>query len=103
MCVSVCCSDGMGRSGTYCLIDMVLNRLSKGEGNPCCLYVLRIYNSFCCASGAKEIDIAATLEHIRDQRASMVRTREQFEFALACVAEEVHSVLRTLPAPANGT
>ena len=95
----------MGRSGTYCLIDMVLNRLSKGEGNPCCLYVLTFEDLqlFCCASGAKEIDIAATLEHIRDQRASMVRTREQFEFALACVAEEVHSVLKTLPAPANGT
>ena len=37
-------SDGVGRSGTYVLIDMVLNRLSKG---------------------CKEIDIAATLEHIR--------------------------------------
>lgn len=30
-----------------------------------CLYVL----------GVKEIDIAATLEHIRDQRPSMVRTK----------------------------
>ena len=37
----------MGRSGTYVLIDMVLNRMTKGS---------------------KEIDIAATLEHIRDQR-----------------------------------
>ena len=26
-----CCSDGMGRTGTYCLIDMVLNRMSKGK------------------------------------------------------------------------
>ena len=42
------CSDGVGRSGTYVLIDMVLNRMMKGS---------------------KEIDIAATLEHIRDQRA----------------------------------
>ena len=41
------CSDGVGRSGTYVLLDMVLNRISKGS---------------------KEIDIAATLEHIRDQR-----------------------------------
>jgi protein tyrosine phosphatase len=37
-------SDGVGRSGTYVLIDMVLNRMSKG---------------------CKEIDIAAALEHIR--------------------------------------
>lgn len=25
------CSDGCGRTGTYCLIDMVLNRMAKGE------------------------------------------------------------------------
>ena len=44
---SILFSDGVGRSGTYVLIDMVLNRMNKGS---------------------KEIDIAATLEHIRDQR-----------------------------------
>ena len=50
-------SDGVGRAGTYILIDMVLNRMSKG---------------------CKEIDIAATLEHIRDQRGGMVQTRYVF-------------------------
>jgi len=74
--ITIHCSDGVGRTGTYCLIDMVLNRLSKG---------------------AKEIDIAATLEHIRDQRMNMVKTKEQFEFALAAVAEEVHAILKALP------
>ncbi|PWA30113.1 hypothetical protein CCH79_00009764 [Gambusia affinis] len=47
-------SDGAGRTGTYILIDMVLNRMAKG---------------------AKEIDIAATLEHLRDQRPGMVQTK----------------------------
>lgn len=28
-----------------------------------------------CVSGAKEIDIAATLEHLRDQRPGMVQTK----------------------------
>jgi len=74
--VIVHCSDGCGRAGTYCLIDMVLNRMYKG---------------------AKEIDIAASLEHIRDQRAHMVRTRAQFEFVLMAVAEEVHAILKALP------
>jgi len=74
--ILVHCSDGAGRSGTYCLIDMVLNKISKG---------------------AKEIDIAATLEHIRDQRMEMVKTKEQFQFVLATVAEEVHAVLKALP------
>lgn len=70
-------SDGAGRAGTYCLIDMVLNRMAKG---------------------AKEIDIAATLEHIRDQRPAMVATKQQFEFVLMAVAEEVHAILKALPA-----
>ncbi|PWA15949.1 hypothetical protein CCH79_00020058 [Gambusia affinis] len=93
-------SDGTGRTGTYILIDMVLNRMAKG---------------------VKEIDIAATLEHVRDQRPGMVRTkckagprrhllvadgtypvlsagsRDQFEFALTAVAEEVNAILKALP------
>jgi len=73
--ICVHCSDGVGRSGTYVLIDMVLNRMAKG---------------------CKEIDIAATLEHIRDQRSGMVQTRPQFEFCLMAVAEEVHAILKAL-------
>ncbi|XP_072910973.1 receptor-type tyrosine-protein phosphatase N2 isoform X1 [Hemitrygon akajei] len=74
--IIVHCSDGAGRTGTYILIDMVLNRMGKG---------------------AKEIDIAATLEHLRDQRPVMVQTKEQFEFALTAVAEEVNAILKALP------
>lgn len=79
--IVVHCSDGAGRTGTYCLIDMVLNGMMKGT---------------------KEIDIAATLEHIRDQRPDMVATKQQFEFVLMAVAEEVHAILKALPvAPAE--
>ncbi|XP_060539572.1 receptor-type tyrosine-protein phosphatase N2 isoform X1 [Pantherophis guttatus] len=74
--IVVHCSDGAGRTGTYILIDMVLNKMAKG---------------------AKEIDIAATLEHLRDQRPGMVQTKEQFEFALTAVAEEVNAILKALP------
>lgn len=51
--------------------------------------------------GAKEIDIAATLEHIRDQRPDMVATKQQFEFVLMAVAEEVHAILKALPVPSS--
>ncbi|XP_061776744.1 receptor-type tyrosine-protein phosphatase N2-like [Nerophis ophidion] len=74
--VIVHCSDGAGRTGTYILIDMVLNKMAKG---------------------AKEIDIAATLEHLRDQRPGMVQTKDQFEFVLTTVAEEVNAILKALP------
>ncbi|XP_057686035.1 receptor-type tyrosine-protein phosphatase-like N isoform X2 [Corythoichthys intestinalis] len=74
--IIVHCSNGTGRTGTYILMDMVLNRMAKG---------------------VKEIDIAATLEHVRDQRPGMVRTKDQFEFALTAVAEEVNVILKALP------
>ncbi|XP_065818230.1 protein tyrosine phosphatase receptor type Na [Labrus bergylta] len=74
--IIVHCSDGTSRTGTYILIDMVLNRMAKG---------------------VKEIDIAASLEHIRDQRPGLVRTKDQFEFALTAVAEEVNAILKALP------
>jgi len=69
--IAVHCGDGAGRSGTYVLLDMVLNRMSRG--------------------GCKEMDIAAALEHVRDQRGGMVQTKQQFEFCLMAVAEEVKS------------
>ncbi|XP_015758823.1 PREDICTED: receptor-type tyrosine-protein phosphatase N2-like [Acropora digitifera] len=56
---------------------------------------LRILYLF-CVTGAKEIDIAATVEHLRDQRPSMVKTKAQFEFALTAVAEEVNAILQAL-------
>ncbi|XP_033472970.2 protein tyrosine phosphatase receptor type Na isoform X1 [Epinephelus lanceolatus] len=74
--IIVHCGDGTGRTGTYILIDMVLNRMAKG---------------------VKEIDIAAALEHIRDQRPGLVRSKDQFEFALTAVAEEVNAILKALP------
>jgi len=74
--IIVHCSDGAGRTGTYCLLDMVLNRINKG---------------------VKELDIAASLEHLRDQRANMVQTKEQYKFVVCCVAEEVNAMLKALP------
>lgn len=71
-------SDGVGRSGAYVLLDMVLNRIAKG---------------------AKEIDVGATLEHIRDQRAGAVATKQQFQFVLQAVADEVQAILKLLPQP----
>ncbi|CAF1286153.1 unnamed protein product, partial [Didymodactylos carnosus] len=65
--IIVHCNDGVGRTGTYILLDMVLNRVIKG---------------------AREIDIAAALEHIRDQRAKMVKTKNQFQFVFVAVAAE---------------
>lgn len=74
--VMVHCSDGIGRTGTYILLDLVIARMLKG--------------------GSKEMDIAATLEHLRDQRRGLVCTKEQLQFALSSVADEVNAILKVL-------
>ncbi|XP_078487218.1 receptor-type tyrosine-protein phosphatase N2-like [Ciona intestinalis] len=73
--IIVHCNDGSSRSGTYILIDLVITRMVKG---------------------AKEIDVAATLEYLRDQRMGMVASKQQMEFALTAVAEEVNGILKSL-------
>lgn len=48
-------------------------------------------------AGVKQIDIAATLEHLRDQRMKLVESKSQYEFVLTCVAEEVQAILKAMP------
>lgn len=74
--ILVHCSDGAGRSGSYVLIDLILERIK---------------------TGAKEIDLRATLEHIRDQRIACCATQKQFEFALVALAEEIQLIVDALP------
>lgn len=66
------CNGGVGRTGTYILIDMALSRIEKG---------------------AKELNLAATVEHLRDQRPNMVRTKAQFEFTVTALVEETGAML----------
>lgn len=47
-------------------------------------------------SGVKEINIAGSLEHLRDQRPHFVDTEEQYKFVFSAVAEEVNSLLKNL-------
>ncbi|EUB61958.1 Receptor-type tyrosine-protein phosphatase-like N [Echinococcus granulosus] len=70
--VVVHCRDGSSKTGTYLLLDLVLSRISKG---------------------VKELDVAASLEHLRDQRQGMIKSKAQFELVLAAIAEEVNMML----------
>ncbi|XP_065911023.1 receptor-type tyrosine-protein phosphatase N2-like [Dysidea avara] len=67
------CSDGISHTGAYCLIDVVLNRICRG--------------------GAREVNLSATLEHLRDQKPGLVTTKEQYEMAIAAIVEETQSLL----------
>ncbi|VDK34847.1 unnamed protein product [Taenia asiatica] len=55
--VVIHCKDGSSKTGTYLLLDLVLSRISKG---------------------VKELDVAASLEHLRDQRQGMIKSKVTF-------------------------
>lgn len=42
----------------------------------------------------KQIDVAACLEHMRDQRMSLVANERQYEFVLTCIADETQAILQ---------
>uniref|UniRef100_A0A0N5A1R7 Protein-tyrosine-phosphatase n=1 Tax=Parastrongyloides trichosuri TaxID=131310 RepID=A0A0N5A1R7_PARTI len=74
--ILVHCSEGLGRTGAYLLLDMTANRIT---------------------SGVKEINMAASLEYLRDNRNGAVNTEEQYKMVFSCLAEEVTSLIKNLP------
>jgi len=73
--ILVHCTNGAGRTGAFCLLDACWSRILKG---------------------IKELDVAASLEHLRDQRMGLVESEEQYKFVFGCVAEEVSALLASL-------
>ncbi|VDK72022.1 unnamed protein product [Litomosoides sigmodontis] len=73
--IVVHCTDGTGRTGTFCLLDMILNRVAKG---------------------VKELNVAGSLEHLRDQRPGMVESCEQYKMVFVCLAEEITAIVAAL-------
>ncbi|KAJ1363786.1 hypothetical protein KIN20_023721 [Parelaphostrongylus tenuis] len=68
--------EGAGRTGVFCAVDMLCARLLKG---------------------VRQLDIVASVEHLRDQRDGLVRTADQFKLIYGCVAQEVNSLLKAIP------
>lgn len=66
--VCVHCSAGIGRTGTFIVIDMILDQIRK-EG----------FDS--------EIDIHRTVQMVRDQRSGMVQNEAQYKFIYMAVLE----------------
>ncbi|XP_053600514.1 tyrosine-protein phosphatase corkscrew [Plodia interpunctella] len=71
--VCVHCSAGIGRTGTFIVIDMILDQIRK-EGFDC------------------EIDIHRTVQMVRDQRSGMVQNEAQYKFIYMAVLEYIQAV-----------
>lgn len=77
--VVVHCSAGIGRTGTFIVIDMILNQI-KTYGMDC------------------EIDIQKTIQMVRSQRSGMVQTEAQYKFVYFAVHHYIETEKRRIEA-----
>ncbi|VDN96378.1 unnamed protein product [Rodentolepis nana] len=72
--VVIHCSSGIGRTGTLIVVDMIIGSICEGGLHT-------------------DIDIARTVQAVREQRSGMVQTEAQYRFIYKAVQEFVSSLL----------
>ncbi|XP_074599134.1 protein tyrosine phosphatase non-receptor type corkscrew isoform X2 [Brevipalpus obovatus] len=75
--IVVHCSAGIGRTGTFIIIDMIIDQIKK-QGLDC------------------EIDIQRTIQMVRSQRSGMVQTEAQYQFVYLAVAHYIDTLQQRL-------
>uniref|UniRef100_A0A1Q3FVE6 protein-tyrosine-phosphatase n=1 Tax=Culex tarsalis TaxID=7177 RepID=A0A1Q3FVE6_CULTA len=73
--ICVHCSAGIGRTGTFIVIDMILDQIDR-EGLDC------------------EIDIQRTIQMVRSQRSGMVQTEAQYKFVYYAVQHYIQTLFQ---------
>ena len=71
--IVVHCSAGIGRTGTFIVIDIIIDQI-KRQGLNC------------------EIDIQRTIQAVRSQRSGMVQTEAQYKFVYMAVEYYIDTV-----------
>jgi len=74
--VLVHCSAGIGRTGTFCVVDTILRDIKEKGVENC------------------NINLPDTVLRLRKERTGMVQTRVQYEFCYLVILEEIESILK---------
>ena len=75
------CSAGIGRTGTFCAIDILLQRIHWLK--------LQVHGSLQQGAIERAMDIAELVRALRKQRRGMVQTGDQYSFIFHAVMDEM--------------
>ncbi|XP_040565040.1 tyrosine-protein phosphatase non-receptor type 11 [Lepeophtheirus salmonis] len=82
--VIVHCSAGIGRTGTFIVIDIIIDQI-KRQGLDC------------------DIDIQKTIQTVRSYRSGMVQTEAQYKFVYLAVQHHIETVMHRIHAEQKST
>lgn len=77
--ICVHCSAGIGRTGTFIVIDMILDQIDRSGLDT-------------------EIDIQRTIQMVRSQRSGMVQTEAQYKFVYYAVQHYIQTLFQRMRA-----
>jgi len=77
--IVVHCSAGIGRTGTFIVIDMIIDQIQR-QGLDC------------------EIDIQRTIQMVRSKRSGMVQTEAQYKFVYLALQHHIDTIKQRLAA-----
>eukprot|EP01116_Phalansterium_solitarium_P016390 TRINITY_DN380_c0_g1_i2.p1 TRINITY_DN380_c0_g1~~TRINITY_DN380_c0_g1_i2.p1 ORF type:complete len:564 (+),score=67.38 TRINITY_DN380_c0_g1_i2:130-1821(+) len=77
--IIVHCSAGIGRSGTFCTVHSVIEKLKRDLAEH--------------PTAEPVFNIVDTVLHLREQRPGMVQTREQYIFCYCCIFEAYKQIM----------
>ena len=73
------CSAGIGRTGTFIVIDMIIDQIKR-------------------LGFESEVDIQRTVQMVRSQRSGMVQTEAQYRFVYLAIQHYIETVQRRMEA-----
>lgn len=82
--IIVHCSAGIGRTGTFIVIDMIIDQIKR-------------------LGFESEVDIQRTVQMVRSQRSGMVQTEAQYKFVYLAIQHHIETVQRRMEAEKKST